>query len=116
MIRAGIALLLVLALAAPTHAQSAGAKPAGGGNGKRIGWTLGGIGIGFGAGMFVGLSKFDEAINSDRKVWTTSIAGGAAGGMIAFLLTRGRNRDQTSGKSRIMTFFGRADGQNRQQD
>ena len=48
---------------------------------KRVVWTLVGIGAGFGAGVFIGLHAFDDAINSDRKVWTSAIVGAAAGGL-----------------------------------
>jgi hypothetical protein len=46
-------------------------------------FTLAGGGGGFAVGVFAGLAAFDDAINSDRKVWTTAIlsaAGGAVGG------------------------------------
>jgi hypothetical protein len=46
-------------------------------------FTLAGGGGGFAVGLVVGLSAFDDAVNSDRKVWTTaalSAVGGAVGG------------------------------------
>jgi hypothetical protein len=46
-------------------------------------FTLAGGGGGFAVGAFAGLAAFDDAINSDRKVWTTaalSAVGGAVGG------------------------------------
>ena len=55
-------------------------------------WTLVGIGAGFGAGVFLGLHAFDDAINSDRKVWTSAIVGAAAGGLAAGLLSRNVGR------------------------
>ena len=45
--------------------------------------TLAGGGGAFALGVFVGLNAFDDAVNSDRKLWTTaalSAAGGAVGG------------------------------------
>jgi hypothetical protein len=45
--------------------------------------TLAGGGGGFAVGLVAGLAAFDDAINSDRKVWTTaalSAVGGAVGG------------------------------------
>jgi len=45
--------------------------------------TLAGGGGGFALGVFAGLAAFDDAVSSDRKVWTTaalSAAGGAVGG------------------------------------
>ena len=46
-------------------------------------FTLAGGGGGFAVGVFAGLAAFDDATNSDRKVWTTaalSAVGGAVGG------------------------------------
>jgi len=59
---------------------------------KRVAWTLVGIGAGFAAGVFIGLSAFDDAINSDRKVWTSAIVGAAAGGLTAGLISRNAGR------------------------
>ena len=45
--------------------------------------TLAGAGGGFTLGVFAGIGAFDDAINADRKVWTTALiaaAGGAVGG------------------------------------
>ena len=94
MIRAAMTLLLVCALAAPAVAQGAGTKPPERHTRTRIAWTLGGIGIGFGAGTYVGFKKFDQATYAERKIWTTAITCAAAGGVIAFLLTRGRDKDK----------------------
>lgn len=59
---------------------------------KRVAWTLVGIGAGFAAGLFIGLSAFDDSINSDRKVWTSVIVGAAAGGLAGGLLSRNVGR------------------------
>ncbi|MGH2793246.1 MAG: hypothetical protein ACRDKG_02975 [Actinomycetota bacterium] len=78
----------------------AGANPAAGdvtpqgqtgtSTGKRIVWTLIGAGIGFGAGLMFGLRQFDDAIDSDRKVWTSALVGAGAGGVAgAWLSGRG---------------------------
>ena len=78
---------------------------------KRVVWTLVGIGAGFGAGVFLGLHAFDDAINSDRKVWTTAIVGAAAGGLAAGLLSRNVGRApglKTTGASRPATDLRRA--------
>jgi hypothetical protein len=59
--------------------------------------TLAGGGGGLALGFFIGFSAFDDAVNSDRKVWTTaaiSAAGGAVGGY--FL---GRHLDQRGKKT-----------------
>jgi len=55
---------------------------------KKVVWTAIGAGAGFAAGVFLGLNKFDDAINSDRKVWTTAIIGAAAGGVGGWLIGR----------------------------
>ena len=59
---------------------------------KRVAWTLVGIGAGFAAGLFIGLSAFDDSINSDQKVWTSVIVGAAAGGLAGGLLSRNVGR------------------------
>ena len=46
-------------------------------------WTAVGAGGGFGVGVWAGLSAFDDAINSDRKVWTSAIVGAGAGPWLA---------------------------------
>jgi hypothetical protein len=48
------------------------------------------VGTGFGLGVWGGLRAFDQSINSDRKVWTTAIVSAAAGGVLAYLLTRNK--------------------------
>jgi hypothetical protein len=57
-----------------------------------VAWTLVGIGAGFAAGLFIGLSAFDDSINSDRKVWTSAIVGAAAGGLAGGLISRNVSR------------------------
>jgi hypothetical protein len=47
-----------------------------------------GAGGGFGLGLYLGLHFFDDAINSDRKVWTTAIIGAVAGGIIGHFISR----------------------------
>lgn len=61
-------------------------------SGKRIAWTVIGAAAGFGAGVFLGLNAFDDAVNSDRKVWTTAIVGAAAGGLAGAFLSRNVGR------------------------
>ena len=55
-------------------------------------WTAVGAGAGFGLGVWVGLTKFDDAIDSDRKVWTTAIVSAAIGGVLGFLVDRRQAR------------------------
>jgi hypothetical protein len=59
---------------------------------KRVLWTVVGAGAGFAAGVFIGLNKFDDALYSDRKVWTSAIVGAAAGGVAGALLSRNTTR------------------------
>ena len=67
---------------------------------KRVVWTLVGIGAGFGAGLFLGLNAFDDAVNSDRKVWTGALVGAAAGGLAGNLLSRTVGRSPKVGVKR----------------
>lgn len=63
---------------------------------KRVVWTIVGAGGGFAAGLFLGLNKFDDAINSDRKVWTIALLGAAAGGLAGGLLSANRKREASA--------------------
>lgn len=90
MIRRGIgalliALLSVAPLAAEGKTQNAAGKSSAG---KRAAWIAIGAGAGFAAGLFIGLNAFDDAVDSDRKVWTTAIMAAAAGGVAGGLLSR----------------------------
>lgn len=40
-----------------------------------------GAAAGFGLGLLIGFRAYDEAINSDQKIWTTAIVGGVIGGV-----------------------------------
>ena len=75
---------ILLMTAAPTaHAQTRS-------GGRTALWTIVGAGAGFGLGLFLGLNAFDDAVNSDRKVWTSALVGAAAGGTVGFLVGRSR--------------------------
>jgi hypothetical protein len=67
-------------------------------------WTIGGAGAGFGVGLWAGLSAFDDAINSERKVWTTAVVGAAAGAVSGYLI--GRARARNSGPSALRSDAG----------
>ena len=87
--------LMALAIAGATVSADDGRPPAsssGSSTGKRVMWTVIGAAAGFGAGVYLGLNAFDDAIDSDRKVWTTAIAGAAAGGLAGGLLSRNVGR------------------------
>ena len=88
-----IVVLMTLFMAAPVAAASGDervqtAPKSGSGTGKRVMWTIIGAAAGFGAGVYIGLNQFDDAVNSDRKVWMTALVGAAAGGLTANLLSR----------------------------
>ncbi len=57
---------------------------------KRVLWSLAGAAAGFGAGLWFGLSKFDQAIDADRKVWTSIAVGTAVGGIAGAVLSTDR--------------------------
>jgi hypothetical protein len=86
----------------PLSADTSGPSPSPS-NTKRIVWTLVGIGAGFGAGLFLGLNAFDDAINSDRKVWTSALVGAAAGGLAGNLLSRNVGQSPNFGVKRADT-------------
>ena len=54
--------------------------------------TIAGAGAGFFAGVYIGIAAFEDAVNSDRKVWTTSIVGAAAGGVGGYFVGRALDR------------------------
>jgi hypothetical protein len=51
-------------------------------------FTIGGAGGGFVLGLGGGLAAFDDAINSNRKVWMTAILAGVGGGIGGYFLGR----------------------------
>ncbi len=55
--------------------------------GRVVGTVVGAAG-GFALGLFAGLNWFDDAVDSDRKVWTTAIAFAAAGGAAGYFIGR----------------------------
>lgn len=90
--------LIGLTLSTPLVADTGGrtappSKTSTGSGSKRVLWTIVGIGAGFGAGLFLGLNAFDDAVNSDRKVWTGALVGAAAGGLAGNLLGKGRRQN-----------------------
>jgi hypothetical protein len=88
-----VLMALVIFWAAPVAAASGdertqNAPKANSGTGKRVMWTIIGAAAGFGAGVYFGLNQFDDAVNSDQKVWMSALAFAAAGGVTANLLSR----------------------------
>lgn len=53
-------------------------------------WIVSGGGVGFGVGLWAGLTAFDDAVNSDRKVWTSAIVGAGVGAAGGYLIGRAR--------------------------
>jgi len=91
-VRVIVATLVALSFAVPGYAQARQPRS----TGAHVGWTLAGVGIGFGVGTWIGFGKFDQATYAERKITTTAVSCAAAGGVIAFLLTRHRDRDHTT--------------------
>jgi hypothetical protein len=57
-------------------------------------WTSVGTAAGFGAGLYLGLVAFDDARNSDRKVWTSAVVGAGVGALAGYLVARIRRDDR----------------------
>lgn len=92
-----LALILggLVGLSSTAHAQ---ARSGSSGRGTVI-WTIAAAGGGFGVGLWAGLTKFDDAINSDRQVWTSAVVGAAVGAVGGYLIGRaraGRSRSNPS--------------------
>ena len=97
---AAVSLLSLVLLAAPRPAAADERAPVQAQSSKSKGshrtlWTIVGIGAGFTAGLFLGLNQFDDAINSERKVWISALAGAAAGGFAGNILSA--NQAPTTG-------------------
>ena len=58
----------------------------------RVLWTVAGGSAGFGFGLWAGLTAFDDALNSDRKVWTSAVVGAGIGAVAGYLIGRARDR------------------------
>ena len=86
------ALMSVFISATAAHSQSA---PQNSSHGRTV-WTIAGAGAGFGVGLWAGLSAFDDAVNSDRKVWTSAIVGAAIGGLGGYFIGRARDRHDSA--------------------
>jgi hypothetical protein len=76
-------LLCHVPVSADTDARAPASATRARSSSKRVVWTLVGIGAGFAAGLYIGLNAFDDAVNSDQKVWTSALVGATAGGLAA---------------------------------
>jgi hypothetical protein len=91
-------------LAVPTHVEAqtttsqAPANHSGRSTAKKVMWISIGATAGFFTGVLLGLEWFDDALYSDRKVWTTAIVGGIAGGVTAGLIARDNARPQSKAR------------------
>jgi len=96
---------LLTLLAAATLAQTVHADTRADGRAARSDrsamWVAIGAGAGFGLGLLAGLAAFDEARHSERKIWTTAAVGGVAGGVTAWLLSRGRGQGASATRSDV---------------
>ena len=76
-----IACCSTLGQQAPSQRQTESAK-------YRTIFTIAGGGGGFTVGLLAGLAAYDDAIYSDRKVWTASLIGAAVGAVGGYFLGR----------------------------
>jgi hypothetical protein len=60
-----------------------------------------GAGAGFAVGLLIGFSAFDQAINSDQKIWTSAAVGAAAGGIGGWLWARELDKESKIQMDRI---------------
>jgi len=89
--------ILMLILSGEVLAQQASVKPNTSSKYRKI-FTLAGGGGGFAIGMFAGLSAYDDAIDSEKKVTTAAIVGGTGGAVGGYLLGRvlDKRRDRSN--------------------
>jgi len=90
-------LCILLVCVTGTSAFGQQSSPASGESHKyRTILTLAGGGGGFAVGLFAGLAAFDDATNSDRKVWTTAILAGVGGAVGGYFLGRALDKRANS--------------------
>lgn len=100
-----LSLAPLMAFGSVAQAQAQTPTPSARSNRSTVVWTIAGAGAGFGIGLSTGLNKYDDAIDSDRKVWTSAVVGaaiGAAGGYLIARLRNSRSRPATM-EDRIRT-------------
>jgi len=93
---------LVLLTAGESFAQQPAALP-GPSHKCRTILTPAGAAGGFAAGLFIGLSKFDDAVYSERKVTTTALIGAAGGGVGGYFLGRALDKHRDRSRAQRVT-------------
>lgn len=90
----GVCLLLMVVLSSCAWGQQTTSKKSESTRYRKI-LTLAGLGGGFVVGTFVGLDAFDQAINSEQKVFFTAFAAAAAGAVGGYFLGRAIDKSKS---------------------
>jgi hypothetical protein len=95
-----LSVLLLVALGIGTAHADPGSSRSGRTHSTKARWigVLAGTAAGFAAGLTFGLARFDDDIDSERKVWTSAVAIGAGGGVAGYFVGAAidrRSRSQT---------------------
>jgi hypothetical protein len=93
---------LLLLTASESFAQQPAALPSPSHKYRTI-LTPAGAAGGFAAGLFIGLSKFDDAVNSERKATTTALIGAAGGGVGGYFLARALDKHRDRSRAQRVT-------------
>jgi hypothetical protein len=88
-------------MTSPAFGQQTGSTAPGESHKYRTIMTIAGAGGGFTGGVLLGIAAFDDAVNSDRKVWTTAIVGAVAGGVGGYFI--GKTLDHHKRKTTAVT-------------
>ena len=90
----GVYILLMVVVSSCALGQATTQKKGESTRYRKIG-TFAGLGGGFVLGTFVGLDVFDDAINSEQKVFITAFASAAAGALVGYFLGRAIDKRQS---------------------
>ena len=97
-----VLIVLVLLTANAAFAQQPAASPAPSHKYRAI-FTPTCAAGGFAAGLFIGLAKFDDAVNSEKKVTTTALIGAAGGGVGGYFLGRALDKHRDRSRAQPVT-------------